>query len=79
MANLVNIYSLTPEEAAAITTVNSQRTNVLLIICSYPNVDYGVILEDLQKEEFSEYLQALGGQINEEQIVEIDLDEMELF
>lgn len=75
----LEVYSLTEQEIETISQLNESRENVLLIVCSYPGDVDGVVLEDLQKEEFSVYLDALGGTIDESKIVEVDLSEQEIF
>lgn len=71
----LNVYSLTEQEIQTISQLNESRQNVLLIVCSFPGDVTGVILEDLQSEEFEPYLTALGGEIDLEKVVEVEISE----
>jgi hypothetical protein len=64
------IYILNEEEVLLIDRLNEGRTNLLLMVCAY-NEHLGILLDDLQKPEYSDYLDVLGGEILPEKIVEI--------
>jgi hypothetical protein len=67
-----NIYTVSSEEAEAINALNSTRSNVLLVVCSFEQY-VGVDPEALQSPQFSDYLQVLGGVFDPARVVEVEV------
>jgi hypothetical protein len=74
---MISVYSLTPEEIATIQALNTQRRNVLLVVCDFGSA-VGVDPEALQNPEYADYLAALGG-YDAERVVEVDSDAAQFF
>jgi hypothetical protein len=68
----INLYTLTEEEIEFINSFNVGRTNTIMVVCSHGEHS-GLDADDLQKPEFSEYLNLLGV-FNSQKVIEVDVE-----
>jgi hypothetical protein len=66
----VTIYKLDEADFAIFNNINSQQRENYLIVCSYGE-HLGVVNEDLQKPEFSDYLNAISFDANN--VIEVEI------
>ena len=65
----MKLYSLTEKEITIIDDLNAQRDGTLLIVCDHGEY-IGVDPDALQQSKYSIYLDALGGEFDEDRVVE---------
>jgi len=70
----MKLYSLTKSEVSIIETLNTQRRNVLLIVCDFGDDGIGVDPDALQEPKYSDYLvEALDDTFDAGRVVEFEV------
>jgi len=66
----VKFYQFTPAEMEAVNGLNSQRSNVLLVVCCVGEL-VGVDADALRSVEYAPYLDIIGGTYLGDRVVEL--------
>jgi hypothetical protein len=71
----MNLYSLTKAEMDIINEMNDGRSGAIMVVSDF-GVAAGLSADDIQKPEYAEYLDALGG-YDQSKVVSIDPEQLE--